>query len=138
MNVIFRFAWAMAAAGWTGPVTSYAGMVSGILAGSRWVGLAVGGGLTALSVAGGIWLANRMRSRRACGWTMIAGVAIAAAGWPWAAEVWAARHDPPWFNPFDERLAGLGRAGLCWGGLYLILAGAWGRWVLNADQTSSA
>ena len=133
---IFRFAWATAAAGWTGPPAGYLGAMSGILAGNRLVGYAVGGGLTALSVAGGLWLSGRVRSRRACGWTMLAGLLIAGAGWPWAAEAWAARFDPGWFAPLDERLLGLARAGLCWGGLYLALAGAWGRWAFDPKENS--
>ena len=128
----YRFAWAMAAAGWTGPAAAYAGMYCGLSAGQRWVGYAVGGGLTALSAAGGVWLSGRVRSRRACVRAALAGLAVAVAGWPWAAEVWADRNGLSWFEPIDERCFGLGRAGLCWGGAYLILAGAWGRWVLHA------
>ncbi|QDT14547.1 hypothetical protein [Alienimonas californiensis] len=131
MNAVYRFAWTAAAVGWTGPVASYLGVLSALLAGERWVGYAVGGGLSGLSAGLGWWLSGRVRSRRACLWLIPLGLLIAAAGWPWAAEVWIARNDPPWFAPIDERLAGLGTAGLCWGGLYLSLAGAWGRWVLN-------
>ncbi|WP_171187828.1 hypothetical protein [Alienimonas chondri] len=135
---MYRFAWGMAAAGWTGPVAGYLGVMGGLLTGERWAGYAIGVGLTALSVGGGVWLSGRVRSRRACGWTMLLGLLIAGAGWPWAAEVWEARFDPPWFDPLDERIAGLGHAGLFWGGLYLTLAGAWGRWALNPARSPDA
>lgn len=128
--VVGRFAWAMALAGWTGPAAAWAGLWVGLSTGERWAGLAVGGGLTGLSAAGGIWLAGRVRSRRACGWAAVAGLLVAAAGLPWALEVWADRNAPYWFDPLDERLFGLGWAGPCWGGLYLALAGAWGRWAV--------
>ncbi|MFH5804590.1 hypothetical protein [Alienimonas sp. DA493] len=134
MNVVYRWAWTMAAVGWTGPAASYVGVLSGLLSGQRWVGYAVGGGLSALSAALGWWLSGKVRSRRVCLWLMPAGLLIAAAGGPWAAEVWEARNDPPWFAPIDERVAGLGTAGLLWGGLYLALAGAWGRWGLHAGD----
>ena len=131
-----RYAWALAAAGWTGPTVVEAGFWAGAFADDRFVGYGVGWGLTALSAAVGWRLAGRVTSRRACGRAAVIGLLVAAAASPLAVRVWRERnHGSFVLDPLPHRLMGLGWAGPTWGGVALACGGAWGRWVAGDAAT---